>query len=615
MSRRDFPLKEQKIPIAMQNEADHATTNPAGPPRVQRRLAAILVADVVGYSRMMRADEAATLTRLMRLRRELIDPKLDEFGGRMVKSTGDGMLADFPSAVDAVQYAIDLQNEIARESNGVPPESAMRLRIGINVGDVILEGDDIYGDGVNVAARLEGVAPPGGICLSATVHDQISNKFDIAFEDSGLQMVKNISEPIRTFSWRVEGGQAGGHDRVATRAFSDTPSIAVLPFNNMSGDPEQDYFSDGMTEDIITDLSKVSGLFVIARNSSFTYKGRAVDVKEVARELGVRHILEGSVRKAGNRVRITAQLIDGSTGGHVWAERYDRVLEDIFAIQDEITLSIVNELKVRLDLLEKDRLNSPASHNVEAYDLVLRGRDHLLANASRSGMIEASALFEKARALDPACSPAYSGLAFAHIMSYTNDWTEDPDSTLEYAVEMARTAVKVGPKDALARRALAVALLWKRDIEAAWDELKKASELSPGDAELLAVKGNMLVYLHDPDRAIVCLEKAIKHSPHHSSMWLYFLGHAYFMKGDFERAEHFLKERIKAYPETDIARVMLASCYGYLGRIEEAERLWDEVMQVNPGYSLEQKSRVLPYKDPHDWDYFVAGLEKAGLPK
>ncbi|WP_157016154.1 adenylate/guanylate cyclase domain-containing protein [Mesorhizobium xinjiangense] len=599
----------------MQNEADHVTTDNAGPPRVQRRLAAILVADVVGYSRMMRADETDTLARLMRLRRELVDPKLDEYGGRMVKSTGDGMLADFPSAVDAVQYAIEVQKEIASASADLPPETAMLLRIGINVGDVILEGDDIYGDGVNVAARLEGVAPPGGICLSATVHDQVSNKLDLSFDDSGLQMVKNISEPIRTYSWRVDGTHPAPDSGARRTTVTDAPSIAVLPFNNMSGDPEQDYFSDGITEDIITDLSKVSGLFVIARNSSFTYKGRAVDVKEVARELGVRHVLEGSVRKAGNRLRITAQLIDGASGGHVWAERYDRVLEDIFEIQDEITLSIVNELKVRLDLLEKDRLSCPPSHNVEAYDLVLRGRDHLLAHASRTGMEEASAMFERARALDAKCSPAYSGLAFANIMSYTNDWTQDPDKTLEYAVKMARTAVEVGPKDALARRALAVALLWNREIEAAWDELKKASELSPGDAELLAVKGNMLVYLHEPDHAITCLEKAIKHSPHHSSMWLYFLGHAYFMKGDFETAERYLKKRIEAYPETDIARVMLASCCGYQGQDEEAGRLWDEVMQVNPGYSLEQKSRVLPYKDPGDWDYFVAGLTKAGLPK
>ena len=580
--------------------------------RVQRRLAAILVADVVGYSRMMRADESATLERLMRLRRELIDPKLDEYGGRLVKSTGDGFLGEFPSAVDAVQYAVDLQREIRRRNFDVEADERMDLRIGINVGDVVVEGDDLYGDGVNVAARIEGIAQAGGICISATVHDQVKDKLDLSFEDRGLREVKNLSEPVRTYSVGLDepGENTSGARRMI---IADTPSIAVLPFDNMSGDSDQDYFSDGITEDIITDLSKLSSLMVIARNSSFTYKGRAVDVKQVARDLGVRHVLEGSVRKAGNRVRVTAQLIDGATGGHVWAERYDRVLEDIFAIQDEITMNIVQELKVRLKLEEKDRIGGRASPNVEAYDLTLRGRD-LLGKVNRERLMEASKLFEQAVKLDPGLTFARSGLAFANILAYVNNWTEHPKETLEFALATARKAVELGPDDALAHRALAVTLLWERDMDKAAAVLDKAAELSPGDAETLVTRGNMLVYLHQPDEAIANLEKAMVLNPRYPDMWLHFLGHAHFMRGDYEMAAKILRERIALCPETDISRVMLASACGHLGLFDEARAVWRDVFRVNPSYSLEHRGRVLPYKDPADWERVLEGLAKAGLP-
>ncbi|WP_343040453.1 adenylate/guanylate cyclase domain-containing protein [Nitratireductor arenosus] len=581
--------------------------------RVQRRLAAILVADVVGYSRMIRADEATTLSRLMHLRKDLLDPRLAEYGGRLVKSTGDGLLAEFPSAVDAVQYAVDVQDAIAAETSGAEAEP-MRLRIGINLGDVVVEGDDLLGDGVNVAARIEGIARPGGICISASVYDQVRHKLDLDFEDRGLREVKNIAEPVRTYAVNPKGLalDAGDDGRLV---IAGAPSIAVLPFDNMSGDAEQDYFSDGITEDIITDLSKISRLMVIARNSSFTYKGRAVDVKQVARELGVRHVLEGSVRKAGNRVRVTAQLIDGATGGHVWAERYDRVLEDIFAIQDEITLAIVDELKVRLDLGEKDRLGTTPSANVEAYDLALRGREKLMAGVDHANMEEAVAMFERARAMDPRFVAPHVGLAFAHIMAYTNAWPPDPDASLDYGLEMAQKAVDLDTNDPLASRAYAVALLWKRRLDEACTELGRATALAPNDAELLATRGNMLVYMHDADAAVENLEKAIRLDPLYPDMWLHFLGHAYFMKGDYETAARYLRERILRQPNTDLSRTMLAAAYGHLGRADDARRLWDEVFEVNPHYSLEQKERVLPYKDPSDWTRFVDGLKKAGLPR
>lgn len=581
--------------------------------RVQRRLAAILVADVVGYSRLMRADEAATLARLSRLRGDVLDPKLSEYGGRLVKSTGDGLLAEFPSAVDAVQYAVDVQTGlVARKAEA--PEETLQLRIGINVGDVVIEGDDLLGDGVNVAARLEGIAETGGVCISASVYDQVRHKLDLDFEDRGLREVKNISEPVRTYAVKPKGAaqKQSGDGRLM---ITDVPSIAVLPFDNMSGDAEQDYFSDGITEDIITDLSKISELLVIARNSSFTYKGRAVDVKQVARELGVRHVLEGSVRKAGNRVRITAQLIDGRTGGHVWAERYDRVLEDIFAIQDEITLSIVGELKLRLDLLERDRLGTTPSANVDAYDLALRAREKLMATADRGCAEEAMAMFERARELDPQFVAPNVGLAFAHIMAYTNAWSDDPEASLDYANERARTAVKLGPVDPLARRAYAVARLWKRDLDGAWDELARATELAPNDAELLATRCNMLTYLHEPVAAVANMEKAMRLDPRYPSMWTHFLGHARFMMGDYEGAVREFRERIERQPNTDLSRAFLASSYGHLDRPEDAQRAWGDMLAVNPDYSLEQKQRVLPYKDPSDWTRFLEGLQKAGLPR
>ena len=595
----------------MDNTATPVSPARGFPVRVQRRLAAILVTDVVGYSRLMHSDEALTLERLRRLRSELLDPKLHDYSGRMVKSTGDGMIAEFHSAVDAVQYAVDVQRAIKDSNSLTESPGYLTLRVGINVGDVVVEGDDLFGDGVNVAARIEGIAQDGGICISGTVHDQVKDKLDLVFEDRGLRNVKNISEPVRTYSIRIDG-QPG-----ARLLFPSVPtegaSIAVLPFDNMSGEAEQDYFSDGITEDIITDLSKISSLLVIARNSSFTYKGRAVDVKQVARELGVRHILEGSVRRAGNRVRITAQLIDGATGGHVWAERYDRVLEDIFAIQDEITMTIVNELKVHLKLAEKDRLTQRHAPNIEAYDLTLRGRD-LIFSATRDRQEESVKLFERAIELDPNLTFPRSGLAFAHILAYVNNWTPDPQATLDLAHRTAEKALELGPDDALAHRALAVALLWERRMEEACAVLAKAVELAPGDAETHVTRGNMLVYMHEPDLAIESLERAMRLNPRYPDMWLYFLAHAHFMKGDYELAEPLLRERIAKSPNTDIARVLLAATLGHLGDKAGARRFWDEVFVVNPDYSLEHRSRILPYKDTSDWERVLEGLAKADLP-
>jgi adenylate cyclase len=407
--------------------------------RVNRKLAAILAADVVGYSRLMGADEAGTLGALKRHREVIFDPAVAAHNGRIVKLIGDGTIVEFGSVIDAVNCALAVQRSAALppEPNSAP--SPIVLRIGINLGDVIIEGEDIYGDGVNIAARLEPLAEPGGVCISAIVNESIGNRVDVHFQDGGEIGVKNIDRPIRVWRWHpataatVEQKTNGAH---AAQKIS-TASIAVLPFTNMSGDAEQEYFSDGISEDIITDLSKIAGLTVIARNSSFTYKGRAVDVRAIGRELGVQSVLEGSIRRAGNRVRITAQLIDAGSGGHLWADRYDRDLTDIFAVQDDVTHRIVDALKVTLGPEEKARpAGGGAPINMEAYDYSLRGREILLGpQKTRETFEQATALFRKAIEIDPNFAVARAGLGFAYMFDYQNRWSDDPDASLALAKE------------------------------------------------------------------------------------------------------------------------------------------------------------------------------------
>ena len=377
---------------------------------MERRLTAILAADVVGYSRLMGANESGTLAALDTLRSDFVDPKIIEHQGRIVKVTGDGMLVEFPSVVNAVACATELQRGIRKRNAGVPQDHRIEFRMGVNVGDVIVQGDDIFGDGVNVAARLESIATPGGITISGPVRDHLGNRLDLAFEDMGEQTLKNIERPIHVYRVCLDTPAAPGKDKKAAHHEQEKPAIAVLPFNNMSGDPEQEYFSDGITEDIITDLSKVSGLLVIARNTAFTYKGKPVKVQQVAQELGVPFILEGSVRKAGARVRVTAQLISSDNGAHVWADRYDRELTDIFAIQDEITHAFVEQLKVKLLPQEKKDIGKAPTANVEAYTYYLRGREFLHRH-SKSYYQLARRMFAKAVELDPLYARAYAGIA------------------------------------------------------------------------------------------------------------------------------------------------------------------------------------------------------------
>ena len=411
--------------------------------RTTRRLAAILAADVVGYSRMMGTDEAGTLAALKRHRETIFDPAVAAHGGRVVKLMGDGTLVEFASIVDAVNCALAIQRAVhgQMKSNG----TGITLRIGVNLGDVIIDGDDIYGDGVNVAARLEPLAEPGGICVASIVSESVGNRVDIAFADGGEVRVKNIERPMRIWKWHpgTANDSPGAANPEPVQAKLDKPSIAVLPFTNMSGDPEQEYFSDGITEDIITDLSKVAGLLVIARNSSFAYKGKNVDIRTVGRELGVRSVLEGSIRRAGNRVRITAQLIDAADGGHLWAERYDRDLTDIFAVQDEVTLQIVSALKITLSPAEKARVSETGTSDVAAHDAFLHGRELILAaTKTRAAFEQSIEYFNKAIALDPGYGAAYAGLAMAHNVDFHNHFSEDSARGLEIASGFADKGVR-----------------------------------------------------------------------------------------------------------------------------------------------------------------------------
>jgi TolB-like protein/Tfp pilus assembly protein PilF len=575
---------------------------------MERRLAAILTADVVGYSRLMGEDEAGTLTALKAHQAQFIDPTIAEYRGRIVKLMGDGALVEFGSVVAAVECAVAIQRGMVGRNASAPHDKRIEFRIGVNLGDVIIDGDDIHGDGVNVAARLEGLAEPGGICISGKVFEEVGNKLDLGFEDMGAQTVKNIASPVRAYRIRLESPSVFD----APPPLPDKPSIAVLPFVNMSGDPEQEYFADGMAEDIITSLSKLSQLLVIARNSSFTYKGRAVKVPDIGKELGVRYVIEGSVRKAGNRVRITAQLIDCSTGGHLWAERFDRELTDIFAVQDEVTQEIVSAMAVKLTADERERLKTKGPSNLEAYDYVLRGREmHRLY--SKEGVAEAKVLFKRAIELDPRFARAFASLASAHVLEYVNGWYETVDRPLERAFELAQKAVSLDEMDPYAHHALGSTYLWKRQHDQAIVEHERTIALEPNFANGHAFLGRVLLYSGRSEEAIELINLGMRLDPHYPSSYLHFLAQAYFEMGRYEEAAGPLKRRLIRNPGTDISRVLLAASYGHLGQVDKAKVEWAEVFRINPDYSLEHREQILPYKDPADFDRIVEGLRKAGL--
>jgi adenylate cyclase len=584
--------------------------------RINRKLAAILAADVVGYSRLMGADEAGTLGALKRHRETIFDPAVAAHNGRIVKLIGDGTIVEFGSVVDAVNCALSVQRSGATTPDQSASQPLIVLRIGINLGEVIIEGEDIYGDGVNIAARLEPLAEPGGICVSSIVNESVGNRIDVRFQDGGDISVKNIDRPIRVWKWHPSAtNPTAARSNVAKpQPNGAAASIAVLPFTNMSGDPEQEYFSDGISEDIITDLSKIAGLTVIARNSSFTFKGRSVDVRAVGRDLGVRSVLEGSIRRASNRVRITAQLIDAATGAHLWADRYDRDLTDIFEVQDDVTRRIVDALKVTLSPAEKARLTDTETTNMEAYNCCLRGRELLLGSTKNRDTFEQSkASFMRAIELDPNYAQAYAGLGFAYTLDYQNRWSDDPDGSLPLAKHYAEQAIEKNPKEPAARVVAAMVASRERDLDRATSEAQIALSLNPNYALAYNVLGGIRSYSGEPLEAIPLLERAMRLDPAHTEQYLHFLGMAYLLAGKYETAATLFRERIVLVPRTDFSRAPLASALGHLGEVDEARRIWRELMEINPKYSFSEHFGRLPFQRQEDVQRIVDGLAKVGL--
>ncbi|QKK22585.1 adenylate/guanylate cyclase domain-containing protein [Rhizobium hidalgonense] len=588
-----------------------------------RKLAAILIADVVGYSRLAGADEDRILARLRTLRSDLVDPTIAVHNGRVVKRTGDGSIIEFRSVVDAVRCAIEVQTAMVERNIGVPPEHRIEFRVGIHLGDVVEENDgDLMGDGVNIAARLEGVAQPGAICLSEDAYRQVRARLDLAVTDLGPIQLKNIAEPMRAYSLQVgpisqpaparQPGEQHAAKLPSAASVPDKPSIAVLAFNNMSGDAEQEYFSDGISEDIITDLSKLSELHVIARNSSFVYKNVTASVPEMAKALGVRYVLEGSVRKAGNRVRVTAQLIDASNGGHIWASRFDRDLTDIFAVQDELTQEIVTALKLNLTHGDQNRLAQGRAVDVRAYELLLRGREQASAH-SRTGNCAARSLAADAIAIDPGYAAAQALISFTHVLDYINAWSTDPEASLRIGLDLAQQAVEMAEQQPNGHFALGMACMWNRELDRARAEVLRGLALSPNSAALLMLMAHIQIFSGDPATALKTLDASMRLDPHYPEVLFQFLADAHFSLGDYGQAIIAIEQRLQQNAQSETAYALLASCYGHLGRKEEGQQAWEKALQINPNFSVERRRRVLPFRNPEDFERRVEGLRKAGV--
>ena len=535
-----------------------------------RRLAAILAADVVGYSRLMGADEEGTLAELKAIRREVADPKIKEHRGRIVKTTGDGLLLEFASVVDAVRCAVEVQREMGERNAELPPDHRIEFRMGINLGDIIKDGRDIYGDGVNVAARLEALAEPGGICVSRVVRDQVRDKLDFAFEDLGEQQVKNIARPIRAY--RVMTAPGPAPVRVSSDPpLPDKPSIAVLPFANMSGDPEQEYFADGMVEEIITALSRIRWLFVIARNSSFTYKGQAIDVKQVGRELGVRYVLEGSVRKAGGRVRITAQLIEATTGAHLWADRFDGSLEDVFDLQDKVAISVAGVIEPTLQSAEMRRSADRPTSDLTAHDLYLRAIARFFPLTQR-GVRESLGLLEQAIARDPHYGPALAWAAICQLRLYLDGWSEQPETAIRRGRELARRALEAAASDPeTVANAVFPLAYFGENINAMMALIDNALALNPSFARGWFCSGHVRLLAGDLGIAVEHSESSLRLSPRiRIGSHYHVIGMAYFFMRRFEDAISKLLVSVQEYPGGPVPLRFLAAAYAHAGRLDEA---------------------------------------------
>jgi adenylate cyclase len=579
-----------------------------------RRLAAILAADTAGYSRLIGVDEGGTLQGFKEIRAELFDPKVTEHNGRLVKTTGDGFLAEFSSVVDALRCATELQAGMAERNATIPTDKRIEFRIGINVGDVVVEDGDIFGDGVNVAARLEALAEPGGICVSARVQEDATGKLDLAFEDMGEQALKNIARSMRVYRVRPDRVAHGAkYPLQPSLALPDKPSVAVLPFSNMSGDPEQEFFADGIAEDVITALSRYPSLFVIARNSSFTYKGRAVDVKQVGRELGVRYVFEGGLRKAGNRIRVTAQLVEAETGKHVWAERYDRDLADIFALQDEITEAVTIAVAPAIADAEQHRALRKPPGSLDAWAAYQRGLWHL-SKASAEDNALAEEFFQRAIDLDPIFAGGYTGLAVALNRAGNLFQTRNPAEARSAAEAMARRAVALDGGDAEARSRLAIALHTRGDHQGAQAEAERALAISPNLADAHGALGVVLTYSGRPKEGLAALKTCIRLDPRAPSLvWgLPDIAVALYFCREYAAAVEAARQAIRSFPDHPRSYLVLAAALGQVGRTAEAKEALEKAIAIAPEQVDSHVRGRPPGLRPEDYAHMLEGLRKAG---
>ncbi len=618
---------------------------------LKRKLAAILHADVVGYSRLTGEDEEGTY-RLVRSGLDLFAESIQSHNGTVANYAGDAVLAEFPTASEALTCAAAVQQTLKERNEDLPEEGKVRFRIGVNLGEVIVDHDDIYGDGVNVAARLEGLAKPGGICISQAVYAAVGRKLDLIYQDIGLQQVKNIAEPVHAYQVLLDGeapsaiprairrrsaamiagglvlclilagvtwlgferfGEETGAEDTMVLLEDSMPSIAVLPFQNLGGDSKDDYFIDGITNDIITDLSRFSNLFVIASNSVFKYKGKAVDIKDVGRDLGVRYVLEGSIQKVGNSMRLNAQLIDATTNHHLWANRYDREMDDIFAVQDELTESIVAALQVTLTEVEQSRTARQYTNSLEAYDLFLRGRSYL--RGSKQTHLKAQGLFDQAIAVDPDFAAAYAEKSLTYFPGFIMPMSRDP-SVVEDALLAAERAVDLDPTLPLGQARLAWALFANRRHEEAIAAGKRAVALGPSDAESHAQLGNVLNWAGQAEEAIPHLERAMRLNPHYPFYYLFYLGHSHYLLGNREQAIELMEQVVTRAPYFLPVRRHLAVLYEEVGRSEDAKAQTMEVLRIFPGASIEdERARCFYRWEPALMERFFDGLRKSDMPE
>jgi adenylate cyclase len=582
---------------------------------VQRRLAAVLAADVVGYSRLMEVDETGTLARLKTVRLELIDPAIVRCKGRIIKTTGDGILVEFQSVTEALRCAVDFQERMARRNRDMAASRALLYRIGINLGDVIVEEDgDIFGDGVNVAARLESIADPGGICVSAAVRDQIADRLAIGFQDLGEQQVKNITRPIRVFKVvldvETKAPAASAGAEASPQVSVRKPSIAVLPFPNMSGDPEQEFFADGLTEDIITELSRFRQLLVISRNAVFVHKGKPVKAQQIAREFGVDYVVEGSVRKAADRVRVTVQLIDGETETHLWAERYDRKLEDIFAIQDEVTSSIAATLFGRVEAARHDRVQRKPTDSMAAYECVLTGKVlHHWSNHEAN--MRAIRMLNRAIELDPNYAHAHAWKACVTGQAWLNGWSEDPAASLRVIAEELQVALSLDDNDADVHRILAAVKLNFNEHDKAIYHQGRALELNPNSDLIVVQQGELLTWLGRPTEGIEWIRRAMRLNPYHPERFWNHLGRAQYTGRCYADA---IGSFSKLTKPDHAHHAFLAAASAQLGNQVSAAAHAREVLARQENFTVGAFLQTLHYQQPSDTEHVRAGLLKAGLP-